>query len=120
MQTLLVQGRNPDLRAYFVWGPYLQSDSVELARMATERFLAPNAAYFWESTPSLSRELAGVLRLAGNQLAWDVYLVYRKRKLWEDRFPGPTYWQHQLDVLQGEPLDLARLEGRVRALLAEK
>ena len=120
MQTLLVQGRDPNLRAYFIWGPYLDSDNVEFARMATERFLAPNAVYFWEPTPALSRGLAGVLLLVGNQLAWDVYLLYRKRVLWEDPFPGPTYWQHQLDVLQGEPLDVARLEGRVRALLAEK
>jgi hypothetical protein len=120
MQTLLVQHRNPNLRAYFIWGPYLRTDSVESARASTQRFLAPNAAYYWTATPSLGQELGSVLRLAGGRLAWDVYLLYRKEILWESRLPEPTYWQQQLDVVQADTLDIIKMEQRIQQLLTQR
>jgi len=120
MQTLLVQQRDPNLRAYFIWGPYLTTDSEDIARASTQRLLAPNAAYYWTPTPRLGQELGSVLRLAGGRLAWDVYLLYRKEIIWEGRFPEPTYWQQQLDVIQADPLDIIKLKGRIQQLLTQR
>jgi len=113
MQTMLLQRRDPQVRTYFIWGPYLTGDTIETARQGTQRFLAPNSVYFWTSTQKLSAELASVLRLGMGRAAWDVYLIYRKGIIWEGQVPSPTYWQQQLEVLQGEPFNITVFEGRI-------
>jgi len=117
MQSLLQQKRNEDLRAYFVWGPYLQADNVEFARVDTAKFNAPGASYFWTPTDRLARELSFVLGLPAGRPAWDVYLVYGKGATWDKTFPAPAYWQHQIGVIQGEPLNLPKLQSRIEQLL---
>ena len=54
MQTLLMELRNPNVRAYFVWGPYLKSDTEAAAREISERAWAPNSVYFWTPGQKLS------------------------------------------------------------------
>jgi hypothetical protein len=120
MQNLLLRRNSPDLRAYFIWGPYLKADSREIARVNSERFYAPNAGYFWTPTQNLAQELARQLKLPSGRLGWDVYLIYGKGKLWEKNFPVPDYWAHQIDVLQGEPLNMQRFEYRVQQILLQK
>jgi hypothetical protein len=120
MQTLLLQNRNPDLRAYFIWGPYLHADNLEIARVNSDRFYVPNASFFWTPTPALAQDLAKQLSLPSGQLGWDVYLVYGKGALWDKNFPMPAYWAHQIDVIQGEPLDMQKFEARILQLLKQK
>jgi hypothetical protein len=117
MQTLLSRNPNPDLRAYFIWGPYLTSDTVEIARADTAKFMAPSASYFWTPSDRLARELASLLKLPSGRLAWDVYLVYGKGVAWEKTFPAPAYWQHQIGVIQGEPLNMPRFQSKIQELL---
>ena len=119
MQTMLAQRRDPNLRAYFVWGPYLDADNAQTARESASRYQAPNSAYYWTSTPGLAQELASVLRLPGGRLAWDVYLLYRKGVLWETSFPIPAYWQRQLDILQGDDFDITKMESRIQSFLGQ-
>ena len=113
MQTLLTQRRDPDLRAYWVWGPYLKSDNEKAARDSALRFGAPNSAHFWTPAQKLAQELAAQLRFPAGRPAWDVYLVYGRGPLWDLAFPQPSYWQHQLEVIQGEPLDVNLLDAHV-------
>lgn len=45
-----------------------------------------------------------------NGIAWDVYLLFAPRALWQDRPPKPAYWTHQLDEVKDAPqLDAAAL-----------
>jgi hypothetical protein len=120
MQALLLQNRKPDLRAYFVWGPYLKSDTLEIARVNSDRFAIPDVSFFWTPTERLARQLAFVLKLPADRLAWDVYLMYQKGVIWEKSFPEPTYWQRQLDVIQGEPLNIPKFQSKIQALLRQK
>jgi hypothetical protein len=120
MQTLLFQNRNTDVRAYFVWGPYLKSDTVDLARVDTEKFQAPNSVYLWIPTTQLAEQLASVLGLPAGHTAWDVYLMYGKGVLWDKRIPAPDYWQHQIGVIQGEPMNMERFSARLKELLRAK
>ncbi len=119
MQTLLMQNRNDDIRAYFVWGPYLKSDNQEIARVNSDRFYAPNSTYFWTDTPYLAQDLARQLQLPSGRLAWDVYLVYGKGAFWDKSFPAPAYWAHQIEVIQGEPLNMQKFESRLQQLLKQ-
>jgi len=113
MQTLLTQRRDPNVRAYWVWGPYLRNDTEKAARDNSLRYGAPNSVYFWTTTPKLSADLSTTLHLPAGRLAWDVYLLYARGKMWDAVFPQPRYWQHQLEILQGEPLDVNLLDARI-------
>ncbi len=120
MQNLLLQNRDPDLRAYFIWGPYLRSDNEEIARVNSERFYAPNASFFWTPTPNLAQDAASQLKLPSGRLGWDVYLVYGRGAFWDKSFPAPDYWAHQIEVVQGEPLDMRKFETQIQQLLRRK
>jgi hypothetical protein len=113
MQTLLTQRRDPNVRAYWVWGPYLRNDTEKAARDNSLRYGAPNSVYFWTTTPKLATDLSSALHLPAGRLAWDIYLLYGRGKTWDSAFPQPRYWQHQLEILQGEPLDVNLLDARV-------
>jgi hypothetical protein len=115
---LMLQNPHPDLRAYFIWGPFLKNDSVTQAQAGAARFAAPNSIHFWTPTPRISDELRAVLKMPLGRLAWDVYLLYGKGPVWDKTIPAPAYWQHQLvNVLQGEPLQIDAMEQRVQKLL---
>lgn len=117
MQRLLVERPDPNLRAYFVWEPVLNTDGEATARQSSQRFGAPNSVHFWTPTQKLAKDMAGVLKLAADRIAWDVYLLYRKGILWQREPPSPTYWQHQLGVIQGDSLDIEILEARLTEAL---
>ncbi len=111
---LLNQIRHPQLRTYFVWGPYIKGDSIAAARDASQRFVAFNAEHFWTTTHNLSIYYNTVLGLPQGVLAWDVFLVYGKGTRWEGlRPPAPSYWQHQLKVMQGAPYNIEALETNI-------
>jgi hypothetical protein len=114
---MLVQRRNPAVRAYFFWGYYLGTDSEERAREATQKLQAPNAAHFWMPGPELSTALASSLKLGAGRTPFDVYLLYRRGVLWESAIPAPTYWQQQNGLVQADAFDIARLESRIQQLL---
>ena len=114
---MLAQRRDPNLRAYYLWGPFLQRDNEESARTAVQQCLAPETVHFWVPSQKLSTDLSLVLRLAPGRVAWDVYLLYRRGITWDKIIPAPSYWQHQLDVLQGEKFNIATLEVRIHQAL---
>ncbi len=119
MQTLMNEFGNQDLRAYFVWFQILTGDTEPAARHSTQLYPAPNSVYFWIASQNLAREAASVMRMAAGRLAWDAYLLYQKGVIWEAKFPAPGYWQHQLDILQGEALNPRLLRARIQDALKQ-
>jgi hypothetical protein len=114
---MLLHRQNPEIRAYFIWGPFLLADNEESARLATGRLLVPGAVYFWMPDVRLSADFAAALRLPMGRLAWDVYLLYRRGTMWDRTVPQPAYWQHQIDVLQGDKLNMAAMEIEIQRAL---
>ncbi len=117
MQMLMMEFANRDVRAYFVWIPILSADSEQAARQSTLRYAAPNSIYFWTQSARLSHEAASVMRMAAGRPAWDVYLLYRKAITWDRVFPTPSYWQQQLEILQGDAFNPQVIRMRVRDAL---
>jgi hypothetical protein len=117
MQALMIQHRSPRLKGYFVWGPFLRSDTEAAAREASTTYAGPNTEHFWTPGAALPHEIAAVLRMAAGRVAWDVYLLYGKGSEWTSKFPAPSYWQHQLDILQGEKYSPAAMEAKVAEAL---
>jgi hypothetical protein len=114
---MLVQRRDPSIRAYFVWGLYQGTDSEERARESSRKFAAPNTVYYWMPRPEISRDLVQALKLGAGRVPFDIYLLYRRRALWEGRMPSPDYWQQQMGVLQGDAFDIGKLEKQIQRLL---
>jgi hypothetical protein len=110
---MLMENPHPDLRAYIVWGPFLQGDNESAARHGTEKYMAPQAVYFWASSQRIALEMGPVLKLASGRIPWDVYLLFAKGEIWDRGFPRPTYWQHQMDYLQGDKLNPAVFKARI-------
>ena len=119
MQTMLAQRNNPEVRAYFVWGPFLKTDNMDLARQCSERYAAPNSAHFWMPNLKLAQQLGRLLRIGAGKMAWDVFLLYKRGVLWDSEAPEPTYWQQQLEILQGDPFDIMAMEARIQQALRQ-
>ncbi len=117
MQMLMMELGDQEVRAYYVWIPILAPDNEQAARQSTLRYPAPNSVYFWTPTPKLSYDAATVIGLAPGRPAWDVYFLYKRGVIWDRTFPAPNYWQRQLDVIQGEPLDPTVMRLRIRSAL---
>ncbi len=115
-----METRDPDVRAYFVWAPFLKPDTEKTARESTARCWAPNSVYFWAPDQNLCLEAGQVLQLAAGRPAWDVYMIYRRGVLWEKVFPQPAYWQQQLDILQGEKYDPPTLRVKLQEILRQR
>jgi hypothetical protein len=113
MQMLMNEFGNREVRAYYVWAPILTGDTEASARQSSQRFPAANSSHFWTSSPGLIHEAAAVLQLAAGRTAWDVFLLYRKEIMWHSSFPVPSYWQQQLDIIQGAPFDPQALKMRL-------
>ena len=114
---MLLHRQNPEIRPYIIWGPFLRADNEESARSAIARLTVPEAVHFWMTDIRLSADLAGTLRLPAGRLAWDVYLLYRRETMWDRTMPRPAYWQHQLDVLQGDRFNIAAMETEIQLAL---
>src|SRR5262249_9140907 len=120
MKTLLTQHQDGDLRSYWIWGPYLHSDKEDVARQNSTKFAAPSGGDCWTPSIQLAQGLATQLRLQQGRLGWDVYLLYARGVVWGPTFPLPTYWQHQIGVIQGEPLSVTRLDERITEALRKR
>ncbi len=116
---MLLQRHDTNLRSYFVWGPFLPTDNVEAARAASVKYSAPDSIYFWMPDSRLAADLAVTLSLPIGRLAWKVYLLYRRGIIWDRLPPQPTYWQQQLEVLQGVKFDIASMEVEIQRALRE-
>lgn len=73
--------------------------------------------HYWTPTAKLALDLGYALRLPAGRLAWDVFLLYGRGARWDAGVPVPGYWQHQLDILQGEPFDPGALGAQMVAAL---
>lgn len=109
-----------DVRAYFVWGPFLKADTEETARQSMERVAAPNSVHFWMTSQKLSWDAASELKFPLGRNAWDVYLLYQREIMWDRTFPLPSYWQQPLDLLQGDRYDPQTMKRRIMGALNQR
>lgn len=105
---------DPRLKAYVVWGPFKERETVADARFASAFVTDPRATQFWTETTApgdLFREPLGL----GPVPAWDSFLVYDADARWGEMPPKPASFMRRSD--ESRPLNGATLHDRVRALL---
>lgn len=109
--------KDPDVRAYAVWVPILESDTVSTVGKATTILPDARVSRYWDATGELVKAYAPVLSL-GERPAWDVYLLYGPDAEWKAEPPTPTAWMHQLQGLDASrQLDGAKLAVELQTLV---
>jgi hypothetical protein len=85
-----------DLAVYVVWEPIFRSDDARASRKATVLSPDDRVKHYWAATRDVGRLFQGAIGLK-DEVAWDVYLVYRAGRVW-DAFepPAPDDFMHQL------------------------
>lgn len=112
--------KNPDLRVYVVWVPSLPADNESKVPAATAKIPDERASHYWDERGALKVAYQRALKM--NELAWDVYYVYRRGTEWTGELPPiPDYYMHQLRTLPAERmLDGDKLAEEINKLLEQK
>ena len=71
------------------------SDTFEAAQKATEKFKDKRVKQFYDQHQLAGKALAKSLGHEG-KVAWDIYLFYPVKSLWEELPPPPEAYMHQL------------------------
>lgn len=116
---VLAAVKDPDVRAYAVWVPILESDTAATVGKATTHLPDARVSRYWDATGELVKAYAPVLSL-GDRPAWDVYLLYGPDVEWKSEPPTPTAWMHQLQGLDASRrLDGTKLAAELQALVEQ-
>jgi len=91
-------------RAYSVWVPILSKDAERAVPDATKRLPDRRVTHFWEAQGELVEAYKTILPTKNSETgeyvkAWDVYLLFAPGIEWKDRPPAPSFWMHQLYLL---------------------
>ena len=116
---------DPGLRVYVVWLGVLSRLSPEAlagaARAASRRMNDPRVSHYLDPNYAVATPYRTILGLdhAGDEPAWDAFLLFDRAARWEEQPPPPADWMHQLGA--GPParrLNAAKLAESVGAALA--
>lgn len=95
------QIKNDKLRSYSVWVPILKTDTERAVPNAATRLPDKRVAHFWDGKGELVEAYKTILPTKNAQSgeyvrAWDVYLVFAPGVEWKEQPPKPSFWMHQL------------------------
>lgn len=116
---MLGQVKDPDVRVYAVWASILMSDFRIAVGRATKRLPDERVNHYWDGEGELVKAYGRLLKLEGDDTAWDVYYVFGRDVEWKDEVPAPTFFMDQVGLPQGQPLDADKLAAEIRKLLQQ-
>lgn len=100
-----------------MWVPSLPADNESRVPAATAKIPDERATHYWDEKGTLKVAYQRSLKM--NELAWDVYYVYKRGREWAgDLPPVPDYYMHQLRSLPPDRmLDGEKLADEIKKLL---
>jgi hypothetical protein len=106
------------VRAYIVWLPIYGGDFEGEAHKLSNSFRDKRVSYFLDPENETGKEWQPVLKTPF--LAWDVYLLYGPEVQWEKEPPQPTFWMHQLGLVNSAPrLDEETFTAKLKAMVGD-
>jgi hypothetical protein len=103
------------LRFYIIWIPIYQTDTWETVLTECNRFQDPRLTYFWDPNRISAITWQQVLNI--DQIAWDLYFIYRPGRQWAYEPGPPDFWMRQLKgVIEAPLFDANVFESKIREL----
>lgn len=107
------------VRAYVVWLPIFGGDFRGEAQKLSNGFPDKRVSYFIDADSRAGELWERVLK-TGEDIAWDVYLLYGPNAKWTDQPSMPDFWMHQLGGLtKAQWLNQVTFTGKLRGMLSE-
>jgi hypothetical protein len=97
------------LRVFVVWAPLLQYDSRTRASEASGYLPDSRARHFWDLWNFSTRLYTSQLRFPPEEMAWDVFVLYKPHLVWREAPPEPTAWMQNRGLDHGPPYSKERL-----------
>jgi hypothetical protein len=92
---ILKKFSSPKLQALLVWEPMRDGDSSAAAAEQAEMVRDLRISQGWDGSRDVGKLFGATLDL--DEIAWDVYLIYKPGIRWDGQQPPhPTFWMHQL------------------------
>lgn len=95
-QTVVEQMAKKDIDVIIVWTNMVTSDSQDNAFRAASMFNDPSIVQYFDAENKFGDVVAKRLNPNGEK-AWDIYMFYDKEERWNNSFPRPFEYVHQLD-----------------------
>lgn len=70
----------------------------------------PRAEHFWDLWSFGSKNYTRQFNYPPNDIAWDIFVLYKPQIVWRDATPEPTVWMQHRDLKIGIPYSQEALE----------
>lgn len=97
----LSKNDSDDFRIMIVWVKSLSTDSEEKLPLAIDQIPDPRVSHYWDAKRVLNPQLIDAIMFEVNMNVYDVFLLYDKEQLWEQRLPRPSYFFHEVKRMPG-------------------
>jgi len=96
VQNTIIQKMNyKDIGVIIIWTNMIATDEQNSAYHAASLFKSPNVIQFFDSKNKFGDVVAKKLNPQGKK-AWDIYMFFDKDVQWNNEFPRPFDYAHQL------------------------
>lgn len=94
-KTIIEKATDKNISVIIIWTNMLKTDDQRSAYKAASLFKDPNITQFFDSENKFGDVVAQRLNPQGKK-AWDVYMFFDKDTKWNNDFPRPFEYAHQL------------------------
>ena len=109
LQEILDEHPDAKLKVFLTWAPFMQRDTLSLARRATGYLPDQRVHHFWDLWKFSSRGYEQQLSVPKGH-AWDMYVFYKPHLVWRDSMPEPSFWLQNRGLDVGKPYSREDLE----------
>jgi hypothetical protein len=109
LQEILDRKPDANLKVFLMWSPFMQRDTLALARRAMGYLPDQRVDHFWDLWKFASRGYEEQLEIPKGH-AWDMYVFYKPHLVWKDAIPEPSFWLQNRGLEVGKPYSQEDLE----------
>jgi hypothetical protein len=109
LQEILNRHPKGRLRVFLMWAPFMQRDTLNLAKQATGYLPDERVQHYWDLWRFTSRAYAKQMEIPELH-AWDMFVFYKPHLVWHEIIPEPTFWMQNRDLDLGTPYSQDDLE----------
>lgn len=118
LQQALDKNPSKELELHVVWVKILDTDSRAAVDKATTVLKDARAQHYWDQNSLLNAQLLDAIMFDVGVRMYDIFLLYDRDAVWDQRVPRPPYWMHEYRGAPGpwyDPQEFAKQIDRALA-----